>query len=68
VLKLSSDVSECEPLLSGRAVPMPLWGGVVRANAEWIMHGDPLGVKLHVPLARGLGAAALSLVEVGSGR
>ena len=35
----------------------------MRANANWIMHGDPLGVKLHVPLARGLGAAALNLVE-----
>lgn len=27
------------------------------------MRGDPLGIKLHAPLAKGLGAAALHLVE-----
>ena len=43
--------------------PSPLFGDEVRANAAWIMEGSPLGVKLHRPLARALGGAALTLVD-----
>ena len=43
--------------------PSPLFGDAVRANAAWIMEGSPLGVKLHRPLARALGGAALALVD-----
>lgn len=49
--------------ISSSGPPMPLGGETVRANANWIMRGDPLGVKLHAPLAAVLGAAALQLVE-----
>ena len=41
---------------------LPL-GDLIRDNAEWLMRGSPLGVKLHAPLARALGAAAMRLVE-----
>ena len=40
-----------------------LGGRVVSANAEWIMHGSPLGVKLHVPLATALAELATTAVE-----
>jgi len=36
---------------------------IVEANARWISKGSPLGVKLHVPLARFLGSAALSFLS-----
>jgi len=41
----------------------PPLGALIRANAEWLMRGSPLGVKLHAPLARALGGAAMTLVE-----
>jgi hypothetical protein len=41
----------------------PPLGDLIRDNAEWLMRGSPLGVKLHAPLARALGAAAMLLVE-----
>ena len=41
----------------------PPLGDLIRNNAEWLMRGSPLGVKLHAPLARALGAAAMALVE-----
>ena len=40
----------------------PLGGHVVSANAEWITHGSPLGVKLHVPLATFLAELATTMV------
>lgn len=45
---------------SARTPPL---GALIRANAEWLMRGSPLGVKLHAPLARALGGAAMTLVE-----
>jgi hypothetical protein len=41
----------------------PLYGHVVSANAEWLMHGSPLGVKLHVPLATFLAELATTMVD-----
>jgi phosphatidylinositol glycan class Q protein len=43
--------------------PTPPLGESVRRNAEWLMRGSPLGIKLHRPLARALGACAALLVE-----
>ena len=45
----------------------PLYGHVVSANAEWLMHGSPLGVKLHVPLATFLAELATTMVDSLSG-
>ena len=36
---------------------------LIEANARWISKGDPLGVKLHIPLARFLGSMATTLVQ-----
>lgn len=46
-----------------RSARTPPLGALIRANAEWLMRGSPLGVKLHAPLARALGGAAMTLVE-----
>lgn len=35
----------------------------IEKNAEWISRGDPLGFKLHVPLAKRLGAVAVIFVH-----
>ena len=48
---------------STRGARTPPLGALIRANAEWLMRGSPLGVKLHAPLARALGGAAMTLVE-----
>jgi hypothetical protein len=40
---------------------------VIENNARWISHGDPLGVKLHVPLARALGSLAVTFTRTLSG-
>ena len=50
-------------LRSTRSARTPPLGALIRANAEWLMRGSPLGVKLHAPLARALGGAAMTLVE-----
>ena len=35
----------------------------IEKNADWISRGDPLGFKLHVPLAKRLGALAVTFVH-----
>jgi hypothetical protein len=40
---------------------------VIETNARWISHGDPLGVKLHVPLARALGSLGVGFASTLSG-
>lgn len=36
---------------------------VIESNAQWISRGNPLGVKLHVPLARFIGSVVVSFVR-----
>ena len=63
-LRLGRFVAAPKRTARGNALPRtPPLGDLIRTNAEWLMRGSPLGVKLHAPLARALGAAAMLLVE-----
>lgn len=49
--------------LEGLASNQLLGSRLIEANARWISKGDPLGVKLHIPLARFLGSMATTFVQ-----